>query len=35
MNRFVLTEDEAAEPEVARRLHASKTLYLRDGDLND
>jgi CRISPR-associated endonuclease/helicase Cas3 len=35
MNRFVLTDDEAAEPEVARRLHASKTLYLRDGALDD
>jgi CRISPR-associated endonuclease/helicase Cas3 len=35
MNRFVLTDDEAAEPEVARRLNAPKTLYLRDGELQD
>jgi CRISPR-associated endonuclease/helicase Cas3 len=35
MNRFVLTDDEAAEPEIARRLNAPKTLYLRDGELQD
>jgi CRISPR-associated endonuclease/helicase Cas3 len=35
MNRFVLSREEAAEPEVARRLHASKTLSLRDGTLED
>jgi len=35
MNRFVLTKDEAREPEVVRRLHASKTLYVRDGVLED
>jgi hypothetical protein len=35
MNRFVLTSDEAAEPEIARRLHASKALYLRSGTLED
>jgi CRISPR-associated endonuclease/helicase Cas3 len=35
MNRFVLTEEEAAEPEVARRLHAPKIMSLRDGELND
>jgi CRISPR-associated endonuclease/helicase Cas3 len=35
MNRFVLTRNEAAEPEVARRLRASKTLYLRKGTLKD
>ncbi len=35
MNRFVLTRDEAAEPEVTRRLNAPKTLYLRDGELKD
>jgi CRISPR-associated endonuclease/helicase Cas3 len=35
MNRFVLTNDETAEPEVARRLHASKTLHLRDGALEN
>jgi CRISPR-associated endonuclease/helicase Cas3 len=35
VSRFVLTDDEAAEPEVARRLNALKTLYLRDGELRD
>src|SRR5262245_20379221 len=35
MNRFVLTDDEATEPEIARRLHASKTLHLHDGTLAD
>src|SRR5262245_25502686 len=35
MSRFVLTRNEAAEPEVARRLRASKTLYLRDGALEN
>jgi CRISPR-associated endonuclease/helicase Cas3 len=33
VKRFVLTREEAAEPEVARRLRASKTLYLRKGTL--
>jgi hypothetical protein len=35
VKRFVLTREEAAEPEVARRLHASKALRLRDGTLED
>jgi CRISPR-associated endonuclease/helicase Cas3 len=35
MSRFVLTDDEAAEPEVARRLNAPKTLYIRTGELQD
>jgi CRISPR-associated endonuclease/helicase Cas3 len=34
MNRFVLSRDEAAEPEVARRLRASKTLHLHRGALD-
>jgi hypothetical protein len=33
MKRFALTREEAAEPEVAGRLRASKTLYLRQGTL--
>jgi CRISPR-associated endonuclease/helicase Cas3 len=35
VNRFALTDDEASEPEVRRRLHAAKTLYLRSGTLDD
>jgi CRISPR-associated endonuclease/helicase Cas3 len=35
MSRFALTGDEAAEPEIARRLNAPKRLYLRDGELPD
>jgi CRISPR-associated endonuclease/helicase Cas3 len=35
MNRFVLKKNEKAEPEVARRLRASKTLYLRRGEVED
>jgi CRISPR-associated protein Csb2 len=35
MSRFVLSADEAAEPEIARRLNAPKALYLRDGELQD
>jgi CRISPR-associated helicase Cas3 len=35
MNRFVLSREEAADPEVARRLRASKTLYLHKGKSED
>jgi CRISPR-associated endonuclease/helicase Cas3 len=35
VSRFVLTDDEASEPEVQRRLLASKTLHLRSGPIED
>jgi CRISPR-associated endonuclease/helicase Cas3 len=35
MKRFVLNREETSEPEVARRLRASKTLFLRRGTIND
>jgi CRISPR-associated endonuclease/helicase Cas3 len=34
MKRFVLSRNEAAEPEIARRLRASKTLHLHRGALD-
>jgi CRISPR-associated endonuclease/helicase Cas3 len=35
MYRFILTHDEASEPEVSRRLRATKTLHLHNGGLED